>query len=100
MRRNPRLLLRGTLIGLPVAVAVFWLASGREVLTKAARAVTVQVPDTLFGDTNIQTQFVRGPVFGYYVGLDAVIITTLLCTAVAGAWWLFGRRRARPKEAV
>lgn len=93
-------MLGGILAGVPVLTAALWLASGREVLTKAERAVTVSVPDRLFGDTNDAVRFVRGPVFGYYVGLDLVIATLVVWLAIVGTCWLLGRRRAHQKEIV
>ncbi|HEY3241874.1 MAG TPA: hypothetical protein VGM03_00860 [Phycisphaerae bacterium] len=69
------------LIGMPVLTLVAWLASGRQVLTKAVRHVPAPVQDELWGpDQTFVTQ--RGPVAGYFIGLDAVIAATLVCGAL------------------
>jgi hypothetical protein len=73
---------------------ILWLASGREVLTKPARVVSVTQTDPLFGDTMVVQEFVRGPVFGYYVGLDLVLAAALVSLVVAGVLWLLARHRA------
>jgi hypothetical protein len=83
------------LVGVPVAAAALWLYGGREVLTKSGKAVSVTVTDELFGGTNTEPQFVRGPVCGYYVGLDAVVAVTAAAVAAAIIWWLVARRRRR-----
>lgn len=83
------------LVALPIATIVLWLVSGRETLTKSARTVSVPVRDELFGDTFVQEKIVHGPIFGYYVGLDLVIVVTLACLVVGIiAWWAL-RRHAR-----
>lgn len=84
-------------MGIPVLVAILWLASGRETLTKHERVVSVTVKDELFGDTNTVSQLRPGPIFGYYVGLDLVIIAvlgSLITLAIAGVVLLLIRHRA------
>ena len=91
---------RGILLGLPLLAAALWLASGRETLTKSARAVDVEIKDSLFGDTIVEKRFVRGPVFGCYLGLDSVIVVSAGSLAIGGGAWLLARRRDRRKEGV
>lgn len=100
MKTRRRWLFAAILIGIPLLAVALWLGSGREVLTKPQRAVDVQITDKLFGDTIVETKFVRGPVFGYYVGLDLVIVATGACMAIGGISWIVGHRRARRKESV
>lgn len=87
------------LSGVAVALALaLWLASGREGFTKAARSVTVEVRDELFGDTVTREEFQQGPILGYFVGLDAVGLTAaagVLATGLAWVlWWVRGGRSA------
>ncbi len=83
------------LIGLPVTAVTLWLVSGREIHTRYARVIDVQVRDDLFGETFVQHQMVRGPILGYYVGLDLVILVAIACLATwAITRWVM-RRRAR-----
>jgi hypothetical protein len=85
-------LLGTLLIALPVLTAALWLASGRETLTKSARTVPVQVKKPLFGDTFTREETVPGPILGYYVGLDLVIVLAAACVVIGGvAWWAFHR---------
>jgi hypothetical protein len=100
MKTAGRLVFRGILLGVPLLAAVLWLVSGRQIFTQAERAVTIQVPDKLFGGMNTETHFVRGPIFGYYVGLDAVVVTTFVCVVIGGVSWLLRRRRERRKETL
>ncbi len=100
MKRRYGFWLRAVLLGLPLGAAVLWLASGRQVLTKPTRVVDVQVKDPLFGDTIDEKRFVRGPVFGWYVGLDSVIGVSAGSLVVAGGAWVLGRRLGRPKETL
>ena len=91
MPRRHTKALRTALILLPVVTGGLWLISGRETLTKPSRAVEVQLEDALFGDIIPETRFVSGPIFGYYVGLDAVVVTfalmmTLLTVAGLLRW--------------
>jgi hypothetical protein len=83
------------LIGLPLLVAVLWLASGREVLTKSGKVVAVSVRDDLFGGVNVEERFVSGPLFGYYVGLDLVGVVTGAAIVAALLWWWAARRKRR-----
>lgn len=82
------------LLLVPLALGALWLVSGRETLTKRTRYQTVRVTDPVFGDVIEQTQALRGPVAGYFVGLDAVAGSAAACAAA----WAVGRwlaRRAR-----
>ncbi len=90
-----RLLILASPALLPVALAILWLASGREVFTKSARMQTVAVPNALFGGTDIQQQSIPGPVGGYYIGLDFVAIAVLIALAASLALWWATRRRLR-----
>ena len=84
------------LIGVPSLLAACWLASGRGIFTKSGKAVDVQVRDELFGTTFVQKQFVSGPIFGYYIGLDLVVAAAVVCLiAWAISVWI-ARRRHRP----
>ena len=85
------------LVGLPVLTGVLWLSSGHEVLTKSGKNVAVTVQDELFGGTEAELRFVRGPLLGYYVGLDAVGVVTAVAVASGAIWWWAARRR-RPPE--
>jgi hypothetical protein len=87
------------LTGLPVLTAVLWLASGRQALTKSNRIVSVTVTDELFGGANVEQQLVRGPLLGYYVGLDLVGAVTVAAVICALIWWWIARRRGRKPEA-
>lgn len=81
------------LIAVPIGTAGLWLASGREILTKSAKAVSVSARDELFGETFVQQKMVRGPVLGYYVGLDLVIVVTAVCLVLSiVAWWVARRK--------
>jgi hypothetical protein len=89
------------LVGLPVFAAVLWLSSGREIVTKSGRPVTVQVKDELFGGSNEETHLVPGPIFGYYIGLDLVgAVTAAALGGGAVLWWVSRRRHrhGRPVE--
>lgn len=83
---------------MPLVLAVLWLGSGRQVLTKHNRVVGVSVTDELFGDTTVVKEFVPGPIFGYYVGLDLVVAAALLCAAIGLTVWVLARRREHRKE--
>jgi hypothetical protein len=95
-----RLLLVGVLAGVPAAVWVAWLGSGRDVFTAPEKAVEVAVRDPLFGDTVEHTEMRRGPIGGYYVGLDLALAVTVAALVVGGlAWWLIGRGGRRRRAA-
>jgi hypothetical protein len=86
----------GGLVGLPALTWIAWLASGREVFTKAGKAREVAVRDELFGDLVTQTRFVPGPIFGHYIGLDLAIAVSLAALAVGTVLWWRARRGRRP----
>ena len=88
------------LVGMPLLTAILWLTSGREVFTKSGKPAQLAVVDPLFGDTSTQTQFVRGPIFGFYVGLDGIMMVTLACVAAGAIWWWLTRRRRRATQLV
>jgi len=79
-------------IVLPLFVAGLWLASGREVLTKSSRYVEVAVADELFGGTLTEKRLVAGPVFGYYIGLDLVLVAAAVGVLGGAVWWWLTRR--------
>lgn len=83
------------LVGAPLLVAVLWLVSGRERFTHARKIVEVLVRDEVFGDTHPEQHFVAGPIFGHYVGADALLLTVVAAALGGTAWWLVGRRRLR-----
>jgi hypothetical protein len=88
------------LIGLPLVVALLWILSGRETLTKSGKIVAVTVTDELFGGMNVEQRLVRGPFLGYYIGLD--VVGAAVAAAVAGGlvWlWITRRRRRRGQQA-
>ncbi len=95
VRAMARRVWAAVLIGLPLVLAACWLASGREIFTKSGKAVDVQVRDDLFGTTFVRTQFVPGPIFGYYIGLDLVVAVAIVCLVAWGmtAWVRSWRRR-------
>lgn len=78
---------------LPVFTCCLWVGSGRETLTKPRRAVEIEVQDELFGDSFKELRLVRGPIFGYYIGLDAVAVTGALSMSLVGAARAMSRRR-------
>ena len=86
------------LIGLPLIAAALWISSGRETLTKSGKMIAVTVTDELFGGANVEQRLVRGPLLGYYVGLD--VVGAAAAAAVAGGlvWWLVARLRRRPVQ--
>ncbi len=83
------------LIVIPLAVLVLWMSSGREVLTKSTRWVDVQVQDPLFGLTDVRKTPVPGPIFGYYVGLDLVLVVAAACLVAWAASLAVRRWRRR-----
>jgi hypothetical protein len=88
------------LIGVPVLFAILWLVSGHGVFTKSGEATEVVVRDPLFGDTLTETRFVRGPIFGYYVGLDLLLLSVVAALIAAAIWWLLARRRRRRADSA
>lgn len=86
------------LVILPLITCALWLSSGRETLTKSFRTVEVAVNDELFGDSTDETLLIHGPIVGYFIGLDAVIVTSAVSFSLLSiAGW---RRRRRRKEAI
>ena len=98
MTKRRKSVVVGLLIGLPGLMWIAWLASGREVFTKAGKAAQVAVRDELFGDTVVQTRFVPGPILGHYVGLDLAIAATVAALVVGAILWWLGRRRERQQR--
>lgn len=80
-------------ITVPCACSLLWLYGGRERLTKSAKPATVTSVDPLFGDSQTRIEMRPGPVFGWYVGLDAV--GTSLAAAVVLVLATLGLTRAR-----
>jgi hypothetical protein len=98
VQRTRRLL---AILALPVVALALWLGSGREVLTKHTRIVGVAVRDDLFGDVNIVQQPVPGPIFGYYVGLDVVVLAILLALLIGViGYFRYGRSSPRNEESA
>jgi hypothetical protein len=88
------------LLGLPLVAAVLWMSSGREILTKSGKIVAVTVTDELFGGTNVEQRLVRGPLLGYYIGLDVVGAAAAMAVAGGLVWlWITRRRRRRGQQA-
>ena len=100
MRARSKLAGVAILIGVPLLVAILWIVSGHGMFTQARRIVGIPVRDELFGGTSTELRFVPGPVFGYYVGLDAVALTAAGAVAVGLIWWWLSRRTARVRAAV
>jgi hypothetical protein len=94
MAPPPKLIGVVVLLGLPVLVAVLWLSSGRETLTKSHKIVAVTLSDEIFGGTDVQQRFIRGPLLGYYVGLD-LVGTVTAAAIVTGLIWRWAARRKR-----
>ncbi len=82
------------LVVVPLGVAGLWYASERETFTKSIKYEEVEVPNDLFGDTDPEWHPVRGPILGYYVGLDVVSGSIVVCGAAAGVSFWRRRRRA------
>jgi hypothetical protein len=82
-----------------IAVWVAWLASGRETFTKSGKALEVGVRNELFGDVDLQVQLQRGPIFGYYIGLDLAVAVTVAALIILGIVWLSSRRARRRRAA-
>jgi len=91
MRRGVLRILGSLVWLLPLSMAMLWLASGRETLTKPTRWVDVQVKD-VFGDVYMQKEASPGPIFGYYVGLDAVASTIPVALLLLIMRWILNRR--------
>ena len=85
---------------IPIAAVALWLASGREVLTKPIKHVDMAVRDNLFGGTNLETQDVRGPIWGYFIGLDLVIVACGFSGFGILLMWAIHRRRRRRSASV
>ena len=89
------LIFHTALVVVPFGMAGLWYASERETLTKSFKYEEVEVPNDLFGDTDVELHPVRGPILGYYIGLDAVSGSIVACGAAGGV--SFWRRRRRAK---
>lgn len=76
----------------PLAALGLWAGSGRENLTKSTKNVQVEAVDDVFGDRITRTEARRGPVFGYFVGLDAVAGAAAV-GLMAGGVWIWRLRR-------
>ena len=92
---RPRSQLTIIAFAFPAFLLILWAVSGREFHTKTHKAVAVETRDEVFGDVIVQEQFIRGPLLGYYIGIDAVIVSALLALAVSGAYWWWSARRDR-----
>jgi hypothetical protein len=92
-------LIVGLIIALPVAVIIAWLATGLEVFTKHTKWVQESVRDPLFGDMITQSREVHGPLAGYYIGLDVVILSVLIAVIAATVLWWVNRRQAAKQGA-
>lgn len=69
-------------IALSCASFLLWMYSGCERLTKSAKPATVTSVDPLFGDPQTRIEMRPGPVFGWYIGLDAVGAAIVFAIAV------------------
>jgi hypothetical protein len=95
MSRRWKIAVAAVVTGLPALLWIAWLASGREVFSKSGKPMEVAVRDELFGDTIVQTRFVRGPLLGYYVGLDLAVAATVAALVAGWTFWRITRRRGR-----
>lgn len=87
---------RRVLIGLLLAVAVAaggWIFSGRERVTKAEKNVLVREED-ISGEMQDRFEPRPGPLFGYYLGLDALGGTLIAAVFIYAATWWFTRKTA------
>ncbi len=99
MSRARKSLFIGVLIAVPAAAWVACLASGREVFTKAGKAAEITTRD-IFGDAQVEIQFQRGPILGYFIGLDLAVAVTVVALMVGGlAWWVHCRHARRQRAA-
>lgn len=104
MRRSSKVPLCPAITAVAVlAVAALCAYSGGERLTKSSKAVTIIAADDLFGDSQPRVELRRGPVFGWYVGWDAVgaaVLAAALSNGIVfwGVWR--GRRAARGDKGV
>ncbi|HUN82095.1 MAG TPA: hypothetical protein VMV81_11380 [Phycisphaerae bacterium] len=90
-------LMLALVFGLPLLMAVLWIASGFETLTKSHKPVEVAVRSDLFNDIVSETQLQRGPIAGYYVGLDAVGVTVVTAALIGWVSHRLSRRRRLKK---
>ena len=98
MKEWKRLSVRVLTVGIPVAVWGLWFCSGLEVLTKARKAVEIEVEDELFGDTVTETRMIPGPVGGYYIGLDLAVGITVGALLIGAGRWRRTRRRLQAQK--
>lgn len=79
----------------PIGVAGLWAMSGREGVTKGAKVIRVREQDELFGDVVERDVLTPGPIFGYFVGLDGVLVSLGGAALLAvGVLWFTRRRRS------
>lgn len=78
---------------IPLIAAILWAVSGFERLTKSGKHVPVPPQNDVFGDSDPVLQLQPGPIFGYYIGLDLVLISFVSAVAIVFAAWLVERRR-------
>lgn len=81
------------LVALVSIVTLLWHFGGQERLTKTFKTISKPFEDPDFGDVTMRDEVVRGPVLGYFVGLDAVIVIAIGAAIVAGVTMLATRRR-------
>lgn len=80
----------------PILATVLCAASGYERVTKPSKAVRVRERDELFGDMIESERMVRGPILGYYIGLDAVGVSAAGAVVLAALLLWATRARYRP----
>ena len=87
---------RRVLIALLLAVAAVagaWVFSGRERVTKAEKNMVVREED-IAGEIQERFEPRPGPLFGYYLGLDALGGTVVASVFIYAATWWFTRKSA------
>src|SRR5437764_222747 len=87
---------RFVLLALPVVAVALWIGSGRETFTKHAKVVQVEARDDVFGDAVTEARIVRGPILGYFVGLDIVIVSAAASLVIGMSAGIL-RRRAQKR---
>lgn len=87
---------RRVFIALLLAVAAAaggWVFSGHERVTKAEKNVLVREED-ISGEIQERFEPQPGPLFGYYLGLDALAGTVIVSGFIYAATWWFTRQSA------